>query len=121
MKLSKHRTMLLLSIIPHIILLLSVLLMNGYSIGLSTMHIVLQITSYISLIVIAFVLGVVPENNKSSLIFGGLTIISYSVFYYVIELSPRGPSYIDLELLLIVIVISVITFATGSFIRNIVG
>jgi len=95
--------------------------MNGYSIGMSIIHIVLQIASYISLIVIAFVLGIVPENNKPSLIFGGLTILSYFIFYYIIELPTRVKSYIDLEILIIVIAISVITFGTGFFIRNIAG
>lgn len=120
MKLSKHRTMLLLSIIPHMFLLISALF-NSYSTDMSIIQMIILIISNICLIGTAFAVGIVAENNKSALAIGSSSLISYFVLYYIIQLSRSAPIYFDIGIFVIVFVISVILFAVGFFIRNIVG
>ena len=120
MKLSKHRTMLLLSIIPHMFLLISALF-NSYSTDMSIIQMIILIISNICLIGTAFAVGIVADNNKSALAIVSSSLISYFVLYYIIQLSRSAPIYYDMEIFVIVLVIYVILFAIGFFIRNIVG
>ena len=120
MKLSKHRTMLLLSIIPHILLLISALL-DSYSNEMTIIKMIIWVISNICLLGTAFAVGIVAENNKSALAIGISSLSSYFVLYYIIQLSRIAQIYYDMEIFVIVLVIYVILFAVGFFIRNIVG
>ncbi len=120
MNLSKQKILLLVSIIPHMFLMISALL-DSYSNEMSIIKMIIWVMSNICLLGTAFAVGIVAENNKSALAIGISSLISYFVLYYIIQLSRIAQIYYNMEIFVIVLVIYVILFAIGFFIRNIVG
>ena len=120
MNLSKQKILLLVSIIPHMFLMISALL-DSYSNEMSIIKMIIWVISNICLLGTAFAVGIVAENNKSALAIGISSLSSYFVLYYIIQLSRFAPIYFDMEIFVIVLVIYVILFAIGFFIRNIAG
>ena len=120
MNLSKQKILLLVSIIPHMFLMISALL-DSYSNEMSIIKMIIWVISNICLLGTAFAVGIVAENNKSALAIGISSLSSYFVLYYIIQLSRIAQIYYNMEIFVIVLVIYVILFAIGFFIRNIVG
>ena len=123
MKSNKSIVMSIVSFIPCIIMFLSILLSddNGESArGYYSIFIIFG--GYLCLFIMAFLVGIIADNNKFSLIVLGIMLVSFYLAYYLRMFEYICSPYETTDYIVFIplgaLVISFIIFIVGFFIRN---
>lgn len=123
MKSNKTIVMSIVSFIPCIIMFLSILLADDHgesARGYYSLFIIFG--GYLCLFIMAFLVGIIADNNKSSLIVYGIMLVSFYSAYYLRMFeyiySPYETTDYIVYIPLDALVISFIIFIIGFLIRN---
>ena len=124
MKSDKSKIMAIVSFIPCILMLLSILLSDDHgesARGYYSLFIIFG--GYLCLLIMAFFVGIIADNNKASLIVYGIMLLSFYSAYYLRMFEYIYSPYETTDYIVYIplgsLIISFVTFIIGFLIRNI--
>lgn len=124
MKSDKSKIMAIVSFIPCILMLLSILLSDDHgesARGYFSYFIIFG--GYLCLFIMAFFVGIIADNNKSSLIVYGIMLVSFYLAYYLRMFEYINSPYDTIDEIVYMplgaLITSFIIYIIGFLIRNI--